>query len=252
MDEHQDFLKSRQSTIEYHLHRSQYIRLLLSDTFPLPPSLASSPFVTGSASAAVSTNGVAADHESRSLTPASKGASRALAYARTHFKQFYQAHVAEIARLSAAALYLPFERLMASPYKDLFPKEEGSSDETPAALVDGLYHAPYLVQLFSSEYCVSLGMSKDLLLKVVTDIGGGGALAKIAKVRGVMKEKRTNWSTVSELPVEIPVPPEYRYHSIFACPVSKEQATPANPPMMMPCGHTVAKQTLLRLCKGGQ
>lgn len=95
-------------------------------------------------------------------------------------------------------------------------------------------------------------MSKDLPLKIVTDIGGGGALAKIAKVRGVMKEKRTNWSTVSELPVEIPVPPEYRYHSVFACPVSKEQATPANPPMMMPCGHTVAKQTLLRLCKGGQ
>jgi hypothetical protein len=208
--------------------------------------LASSPYATGSASAAVSTNGL--NHESH--TPASKGASRALAYARINFKQFYPEHISEIARLSAAALYLPFERLLQSPYKDLFTDE--GPEKSTSDIANNLYHAPHLIPLFSSEYCTSLNMSKDLPLKVVTDIGGGGALAKIAKVRGVMKEKRTNWSTVTELPVEIPVPPEYRYHSVFACPVSKEQATPANPPMMMPCGHTVAKQTLLRLCKGGQ
>lgn len=117
---------------------------------------------------------------------------------------------------------------------------------------DEIYHAPHLVNLFASEFCRSLNMSQDLLLKVVTDIGGGGALAKIAKVRGVMKEKRTEWSTVQELPVEIPLPPAYRYHSVFACPVSKEQGTDANPPMMMPCGHVVANQTLMRLCKNGQ
>jgi len=216
--EHQSFLKARQSPLEYHLHRSQYVRLLLSDTSPLPSTLASSPYATGSASAAVSTNGL--NHESH--TPASKGASRALAYARINFKQFYPEHISEIARLSAAALYLPFERLLQSPYKDLFTDE--GPEKSTSDIANNLYHAPHLIPLFSSEYCTSLNMSKDL----------------------------PNWSTVTELPVEIPVPPEYRYHSVFACPVSKEQATPANPPMMMPCGHTVAKQTLLRLCKGGQ
>lgn len=59
--------------------------------------------------------------------------------------------------------------------------------------------------------------------------------------------KATYYSSSSQ--IEIPLPPENRYHSIFACPVSKEQATEANPPMMMECGHVVAKDSLQKLCK---
>lgn len=187
-----------------------------------------------------------------------RGASRALRYARAHFSRYHEAHLAEIKLLSTSALYLPVERLLQSPYKHLFStSSQVQSTETGSQALtvnpaDDIYHAPHLVQLFASEYCSSINMSRDLPLKVVTDVGGGGALAKIAKVKGVMKEKRTEWTTVQELPVEIPIPPQYRFHSVFACPVSKEQATDANPPMMMPCGHVVANQTLMRLCKGGQ
>jgi hypothetical protein len=161
----------------------------------------------------------------------------------------------EILRLSTAALYLPLPKLLASPYADLLVRTGATVNLEKVAhskLADDLYYAPHLVNLFASEFCRSLAMSKDLPLSVVTDVGGSGALAKIAKVRGMMKDKRTEWTTVQELPIEIPVPNEYRYHSIFACPVSKEQATEANPPMMMPCGHVVAEQSLRRLCKGGQ
>ena len=50
--------------------------------------------------------------------------------------------------------------------------------------------------------------------------------------------------------MEIPLPPSLRYHSIFACPVSKILATPANPPMMLVCGHAVAKESFTKLGKG--
>ncbi len=31
------------------------------------------------------------------------------------------------------------------------------------------------------------------------------------------------------------------FYSIFACPVSKEQSSEENPPMMLPCGHVLCK-----------
>lgn len=52
--------------------------------------------------------------------------------------------------------------------------------------------------------------------------------------------------------IEIPLPPAYHFHSIFVCPVSKEQATDTNPPMMMPCGHVLAKDSLDRISKGAR
>lgn len=49
--------------------------------------------------------------------------------------------------------------------------------------------------------------------------------------------------------IEIPLSAENRYHSIFACPVSKEQSTEQNPPMMMACGHVITKESLHKLSK---
>ena len=46
-----------------------------------------------------------------------------------------------------------------------------------------------------------MDLPRDSPLSVVTDVGGGGAMARIQKVRTVMKEKKTEWSAVGELPV---------------------------------------------------
>ena len=106
-------------------------------------------------------------------------------------------------------------------------------------------------------------------LRVVGDIGGGGAMARIEKGRKVMGDRKGEWRQMDELPVrlqvficntdipliysqiEIPLSSENRYHSIFACLVSKEQSTELNPPMMMTCGHVISKDSLQKLNKSG-
>jgi hypothetical protein len=52
--------------------------------------------------------------------------------------------------------------------------------------------------------------------------------------------------------MEVPLPPSRRYHSVFVCPVSKEQTTETNPPMMLACGHVIAQESLNRLVKGAR
>lgn len=204
-------MDSFHSTLEFALHRSHFIHCLLSN--PLPSSLVDQ---------------VPAD---------STGPVRALAYARKYFQPFYTSrHLPELSRLLAASLYLPLDKLKSSPYADLFTTS---------------LHAEHLVPLFQSSYARVLKLPLTPPLKTLTDMGGGGALARLAKVKSVMKEKKTGWSASEELPVEIPLWEEYRFHSVFACPVSKEQTTERNPPMMLPCGHVIAKESLNRLSKGG-
>ncbi|KAF4615281.1 hypothetical protein D9613_003017 [Agrocybe pediades] len=189
------FLKSRNSPLEFYLHRSQYMRLLLSSHPPNPLP--------------------------------------AILYARANMYPFYQDHEAEFRRLMACVAFLPLPRLQNSTYKDL---------ALPTLHFD-------LEPLFAKEYCASLGMSRQVPLRVVGDIGGGGALARIEKGRKVMGDRKGEWSQMDELPIEIPLPPENRYHSIFACLVSKEQSTESNPPMMMACGHVISKDSLQKLNK---
>ncbi|KAJ2799849.1 hypothetical protein H4R20_004273 [Coemansia guatemalensis] len=103
--------------------------------------------------------------------------------------------------------------------------------------------------LFASAFCTLLGLSSSSPLSVT--IGAGArALPIVCKVSGLLRDKRVEWSQQNELAVEVPLPDDMRFHSVFACPVSKEQATLENPPMMMPCGHVVCKASLDKLAKG--
>ncbi|OSD01620.1 hypothetical protein PYCCODRAFT_1445611 [Trametes coccinea BRFM310] len=169
----------------------------------------------------------------RQLLSPQADVAAAITYARTNFPQFFPTHNAEIGRLMNCVTYLPLSRFIKSPYADL---------ANPSIHSD-------LERMFATEYCASLGMSRQAPLRVIVDIGGGGALARIEKGRKVMRERKSEWSQTDELPIEIPLPQENRYHSVFACPVSKEQSTEANPPMMMTCGHVITKESLQKLSK---
>ena len=58
------------------------------------------------------------------------------------------------------------------------------------------------------------------------------------------------WNAKDELPIEIDVGPNARYHSIFACPILKQQTTDNNPPMRLTCGHVISRDALNKLSVG--
>ncbi|MCJ1469990.1 hypothetical protein MMC07_008635 [Pseudocyphellaria aurata] len=160
-----------------------------------------------------------------------EGQSRALEYARQEFRHFQGRYLREIQQLSGAMAFCP--NLAQSPYRPIF-LNNGAWDD--------------LANSFTREFCSLLGLSADSPLYIATT-AGAIALPTLVKLQSIMKVTRTEWSTQHELPVEIPLPPAYHFHAIFVCPVSKEQTTDDNPPMMMPCGHVVAHDSLGRLGK---
>jgi E3 ubiquitin-protein transferase RMND5 len=162
------------------------------------------------------------------------GMPGALTYARHNFGKFVARHLREIQQLSCAMVYS--SNITTSPYHTIF--------ETSAAFSD-------VALSFTREFCSLLGLSAESPLYVAVT-AGAIALPQLLKYTTFTKEKRTEWTTENELAFETPLPRSMIYHPIFVCPVSKEQTTQQNPPMMLPCGHVICKESLHRLTKGSR
>ncbi len=158
--------------------------------------------------------------------------SAAFGYARAHFGRFQARHLREIQKLASAMVFAP--NMGESPYASLF--------ETDTAFED-------VAVSFTREFCSLLGLSAESPLYLAAT-AGTIALPRLIKFIGATRSKRTEWTTASELAFETPLPNSMIYHSIFVCPVSKEQTTDANPPMMLPCGHVLASESLQNIAKG--
>lgn len=154
------------------------------------------------------------------------GPLRALEYARKMFPALSARYSRETSGLLGSLAFSPM--LENSPYSSIY-HNEFSYEEASAS--------------FTREFCGMLGLSSDSPLYTAVT-AGGIALPRLEKVERVMAQHRGQWTSVNELPVETPLPPGFQFHSVFVCPVSKEQATDANPPMMLPCGHVIAKESL--------
>ncbi|KAL8685666.1 MAG: hypothetical protein Q9218_007621 [Villophora microphyllina] len=163
-----------------------------------------------------------------------EGRQRALDYARQELSHFRPRYLKELQQLCGAIAFCP--NLEQSPYRRMFINND-AWDQIASA--------------FTKEFCSLLGLSADSPLYIAAT-AGAIALPHFSKLEIIMKAKGTEWTTEHEIPVEVSLPPSYRFHSIFVCPVSKEQATDQNPPMMMPCGHVVAQESLLRLSKNSR
>jgi hypothetical protein len=104
---------------------------------------------------------------------------------------------------------------------------------------------------FTREFCSLLGLSAESPLYVAVT-AGALALPNLVKYTSINKAKNTEWTTQNELAFETPLPRSMLYHSIFVCPVSRGQTTDANPPVILPCGHVLARESLQKLAKGSR
>lgn len=161
------------------------------------------------------------------------GQMGALSYARQHFARFQSRHIKEIQQLCCAMVYAP--NLEESPYRQIFEIDSAFDDVSTS---------------FTREFCSLLGLSAESPLYMAVT-AGSIALPRLIKYTTYMKEKKTEWTTENELAFETPLPPSMIYHPIFVCPVSKEQTTEQNPPMMLPCGHVICKESLQNIAAKG-
>ncbi|KAI0006531.1 CTLH/CRA C-terminal to lish motif domain-containing protein [Xylariaceae sp. FL0662B] len=162
------------------------------------------------------------------------GVSGALRYARENFGRFQQRHLREIQRLCCALIYAP--NLSDSPYRSMFDISLAFDE---------------VANSFTREFCSLLGLSAESPLYVAAT-AGTLALPQLMKYTSMTKAKGTEWTTANELAFETPLPKSMHYHSIFVCPVSKEQTTDGNPPVILPCGHVLARTSLQKLAKGSR
>lgn len=166
---------------------------------------------------------------------------RAMQYAQVNLPRFAERHAKEIAQLASALVYQ--SNLPDSPYAHLFsasaagPGDGGGFDDIAGS--------------FTREFCSLLGLSAESPLYVAAT-AGAISLPRLMKYVEQMTQARASWTTADELAFDTPLPASMVYHSIFVCPVSKEQTTDKNPPMMLPCGHVLAKESLQNLVKSHQ
>ncbi|KAJ9125426.1 hypothetical protein QFC22_000387 [Naganishia vaughanmartiniae] len=138
----------------------------------------------------------------------------ALQYARDHLFPHLPFHEKEIFHLAGALVYPP-STWATNEYADLLSPQ---------------LEARALIPSFKLEFCRLHGWPKEDPLDVVVELGSNGSLIKIDKARAMLKDRIGDVRTWDELP---------------------EQATDANPPKMLVCGHVIAQDSLTKLSKHG-
>jgi len=164
--------------------------------------------------------------------------SEALAYAK-NFAAFAHTHAKELQSLMGSLLYLRYG-IENSPYSHLLDP----------------VHWAEIQDMFTRDACSLLGLSVESPLSVSTR-AGCTALPALLNIKQVMTHMAHHtqrqpevWSAKDELPIEIDLGKDCRYHSIFACPILRQQTTRSNPPVRLICGHVISRDALNKLSNG--
>lgn len=159
-----------------------------------------------------------------------------LEYARKNFQSLAARHEKDMQALMGCLIYLK-SGIGESPYSYLLDPINWSE----------------ICDIFTKDACALLGMSVESPLSVAFD-AGAIALPALISLRQVILSSSmpTVWSTKDELPIPIYVGRKCQFHSIFACPILRQQSSDSNPPMRLVCGHVVSKDALNKLASGNK
>lgn len=107
-------------------------------------------------------------------------------------------------------------------------------------------------ETFTRDACLILGITVQSPLSVCIN-AGCTALPALLNIKQVMNQRQVTgiWNGRDELPIEIDLGNENRYHSTFACPILRQQSSENNPPMRLVCGHVISRDALNKLCNNG-
>lgn len=161
-----------------------------------------------------------------------KSRNEALNYARTYLAPFASVHMHEVQKLMGCLLWAG--KLEKSPYSD----------------ITDITHWEKLVDELIQHFCSFMGQSSSSALGVAIAAGVEG-LPTLLKLANVMAVKKQEWQAMKQLPVPVDIGREFQFHSIFVCPVSRDQSNDNNPPMLLPCGHVLCNQSIVKMSRKG-
>lgn len=148
-------------------------------------------------------------------------------YLKSISREYIKTHRSEIDQLSGASLFL--SQPENTPYQELMDPEFDQ----------------FVVRRLTEEWCRAIGLPRSSGFLTVF-AAGSAVLKDLVEIGQVVGSKV--WT--EPLPAELALSSELKFHSIFVCPVSREIATPENPPMLLPCGHLICKSSLERMMSG--
>lgn len=145
----------------------------------------------------------------------------AFAYAREHFPPFFSSHCADVERLMGSCLYSQHD----TPYPDL------ADYCTLRASVRSTFHAQYWK--FHKQ-----PQQNPLLTSA---LAGVHVLPQFVKMKQVTA---AHAGLVSETTQSVDLGDQFQYHSVFVCPVTKNESSASNPPVLLKCGHVISKAAM--------
>lgn len=89
------------------------------------------------------------------------------------------------------------------------------------------------------------------------DLGAGAEKQRQQKQQKQQKQKQgqaseaevENWADMEQFPAPVPADGSAVFHSVAICPVTREQMTQSNYPMLLKCGHIISKESMQRIAR---